>query len=536
MSAACSVDNPSRRSPARPSASALSSVSALVAARPRSREYNAAFGGFFQRLAADGINKSNTIFLITVDEGDHFSGGLPLNPGCDGVTVPCVYTNPITGARNVGEVDVNLNTLVQKTTGDNTVFDEDSDDAPEILIKGQPSADSAPSRNLERDMSALSEFDLIADGPEPITDNIADQQELGILHMINADPLRTPSFVLFGNDDFFFDDGFDVPCPEPGLDAGCAQQDPGFAWNHGDDQPQIASTWQGWVGPGIENLGTDGGTWTDHTDAQPTMLSMLGLTDDYVPDGRAISQIMDPSDMPAGIAGDTSGYDALSNAYKQLDAPFGEFGRDSLQVSTRAVSTTSPNDSTYKRWDSQLAACEAVRTPVVSKIDALLSDAAFEPTFKINQSQAASLTEQANELITDMSELDGMATPPHSRICIAGGGSDEAPGPQRPHGSPAPQGPEGVPGVDTATPRVRCAATVRRHGRITVTCKEMGHGASARARFVVSLSRGKRIVGYGQGRAKRQIVVHHRLRLHGRYLLTVTVAGTTRSIRTYIRA
>jgi lipoate-protein ligase A len=64
----------------------------------------------------------------------------------------------------------------------------------------------------------------------------------------------------------------------------------------------------------------------------------------------------------------------------------------------------------------------------------------------------------------------------------------------------------------------------------------MGHGASARARFVVSLSRGKRIVGYGQGRAKRQIVVHHRLTLHGRYLLTVTVAGTTHSIRTYIRA
>ncbi len=359
-------------------------------------QYNAAFGAFFQRLAADGINKTNTMFLITVDEGDHFSGGLPLNPGCDGVTVPCVYANPLTGARNVGEVDVNLNTLVQKTTGDNTVFDEDSDDAPEIMIKNQPSPDSSQTRNLEREMSALSEFDLITDGPEPITDNIADQQELGILHMINSDPLRTPSFVLFGNDDFFFDDGFDVPCPEPGLDAGCAQQDPGFAWNHGDDQPQIASTWQGWVGPGIENLGTDGETWTDHTDAQPTMLSLLGLTDDYMPDGRAISQIMDPADMSAPIAGDTSGYDALSTAYKQLDAPFGQFGRDSLKVSTRAVSMTSPNDSTYQAWDSQLAACQAVRAPLVAKIDTLLSDAAFKPTFTINQSQAASLTEQAN--------------------------------------------------------------------------------------------------------------------------------------------
>ena len=81
------------------------------------REYNAAFGAFFTRLATDGINSTNTMFLITVDEGDHFSGGPPLNTGCDGVTVPCVYTNPMTGARNIGEVDVNLNTLVAADDG-----------------------------------------------------------------------------------------------------------------------------------------------------------------------------------------------------------------------------------------------------------------------------------------------------------------------------------------------------------------------------------------------------------------------------------
>jgi hypothetical protein len=55
------------------------------------KEYNAAFSAFFQRLAADGINKSNTMFLVTVDEGDHFSGGQPLNPGCDGVNTPCLH-------------------------------------------------------------------------------------------------------------------------------------------------------------------------------------------------------------------------------------------------------------------------------------------------------------------------------------------------------------------------------------------------------------------------------------------------------------
>ena len=48
-------------------------------------DYDAAFDTFFKRLDADGINKSNTLFVVTVDEGDHFAGGPgtpdPANPG-----------------------------------------------------------------------------------------------------------------------------------------------------------------------------------------------------------------------------------------------------------------------------------------------------------------------------------------------------------------------------------------------------------------------------------------------------------------------
>src|SRR5215510_14228800 len=54
-------------------------------------DYDTAFGKFFDRLTADGINKSNTLFVVTVDEGDHFTGDAPSNPGCDGVTVPCTH-------------------------------------------------------------------------------------------------------------------------------------------------------------------------------------------------------------------------------------------------------------------------------------------------------------------------------------------------------------------------------------------------------------------------------------------------------------
>jgi hypothetical protein len=46
--------------------------------------YNDAFGRFFERLAADGITKENTLFVITADEGDHFAGGAPTPASCDG--------------------------------------------------------------------------------------------------------------------------------------------------------------------------------------------------------------------------------------------------------------------------------------------------------------------------------------------------------------------------------------------------------------------------------------------------------------------
>jgi hypothetical protein len=54
--------------------------------------YDQAFQTFFDRLAADGINKSNTLFVFTADENDHFAGGTPTSP-CDGVNTACVYSH-----------------------------------------------------------------------------------------------------------------------------------------------------------------------------------------------------------------------------------------------------------------------------------------------------------------------------------------------------------------------------------------------------------------------------------------------------------
>ena len=81
------------------------------------------------------------------------------------------------------------------------------------------------------------------------------------------------------------------PCaPSPPLDCAPAGTglhgrvtcvDPKFAYNHGDYQDEIANTWLGVVGPGVERGTVDDETWTDHTNVRPTMLALLGLHDDY---------------------------------------------------------------------------------------------------------------------------------------------------------------------------------------------------------------------------------------------------------------
>ena len=47
------------------------------------KAYDDAFAAFFQNLADHGIDKSNALFVITVDEGDHFAGGTGV-PQTDG--------------------------------------------------------------------------------------------------------------------------------------------------------------------------------------------------------------------------------------------------------------------------------------------------------------------------------------------------------------------------------------------------------------------------------------------------------------------
>jgi hypothetical protein len=327
------------------------------------KRYDDAFAAFFARLAKDGIDRSNTIFVFTVDEGDHIDASIP--SGCDGVTVPCAYQHAFwTPGQPVppgllGEVNVNMNSLLP---AGEPAFDIHFDSAPNFYVNGQPARDDPALRQLERDVAAATAIDPYADpaNPIPITRQIVDVVGERGLHMINADPLRTPSFTLFANPDFWFRIG-NPACGGP------VRVDYHFAWNHGDTTPDIATTWAGIVGPGVRS-GHDSDVWTDHTDWRPTVLALAGLHDDYASDGRVVTDVLRPSALPRGLATDLA--TELGHVYKQLDAPFGRFGQVVLAVSTPAVA--SADDAAYNRIERALSRLVDRRDAVADRIRALL--------------------------------------------------------------------------------------------------------------------------------------------------------------------
>ncbi|HWF34098.1 MAG TPA: hypothetical protein VG295_01965, partial [Solirubrobacteraceae bacterium] len=376
------------------------------------KQENQAYQAFFERLAADGINKSNTLFVFTADEGDHFAGTAPTNPGCDGVTVPCTYP-----ANGIGEQDANINDALAREKGNTTPFAIHFDDNPNFYV-GAPAGSTAPPgpfapqvRKLQQDLGGLTLTNQVTGATDPATGHIATAEEQRILHMTTTDPLRTPTFTDFGNPDYFFQTG---TCPT-GTTPGCPVVGPGFAWNHGGDEPEVTTTWLGIVGATIRHLGQTNAIWTDHTDIRPTMLASLGLSSDYEQDGAAVTQLMRPDTLPWSVSIHARGYERLAAVYTQLNAAVGEFGHDSEIVSTTAAESSSSGDTVAKGFDAQLIACQAQRDKVAGEMKSVLNGAIFGHS-RINNGEG-DLVSRGLDLIDDMHALSQMTTPPARMVC-----------------------------------------------------------------------------------------------------------------------
>ncbi len=353
--------------------------------------YDDAFGKFFTRLAADGINQGNTLFVFTADEGDHFAGGPASPAGCDGVNVPCTYAQ-------IGEVNANLRGLLATEQGITTPFQMHNDSAPTIYLDTNPARDSSLARTFERATSQLTAVNPITGNTDTITKFLADPVEMKVLHMVTADPARTPTFTLFADPNYFLVRGA-ANCNVP-----CVTEQPGFAWNHGDVQPEIVTTWLGMVGPGIDQIGIDSTTWSDHTDIRPTLMVLLGLKDDYSHDGRALTEDMSGWARPAATK-KSGGYIKVAQTYKQIDAAVGQFGLATIAASTRAIeSGSSADDSAYMNLEDQLISLTDQRNALAALMISALEGAEFNRQF-ISEEQAQSLVADGQTLIAEANAL-----------------------------------------------------------------------------------------------------------------------------------
>jgi hypothetical protein len=362
--------------------------------------YDDAFKKFFERLAADGITKDNTLFAVTSDEGDHFAGGTGIaqpdgslayaHTSCSNLSAGCP-------ANQIGEVNLNIKAVLP---ADERGFAVHRDSAPSFWVNGNPARTDANLRKLEHDVANITAVDpYISTTPAPVFERLADSVGEKAIHMVNSDPRRTPSFTAFANPDYFVTD-LGPFCP------GNPCIDPKFAWSHGDIQPEIATNWLGLVGPGVEQRGIDARTWTDHTNVRPTILALAGLKDDYLNDGRVLIEALTERAVARSLRSHRETLLRLGAVYEQVNAAFGQFGLDLLTASTRALTSSSSNDATYASIETSIENLTSQRDALAAQIKAALNAAAFDGQ-PLNERQAKRWIDQAESLLDQARELAG---------------------------------------------------------------------------------------------------------------------------------
>jgi hypothetical protein len=152
----------------------------------------------------------------------------------------------------------------------------------------------------------------------------------------------------------------------------------------------------------VRHEGVNHTVWSDHTDIRPTMLMLLGLHDDYLHDGRAITEPLYAWALPQALRAHRETLLRLGAVYKQINAAVGQLGLDSLQISTQALESGSPaGDSTYTTLENQLATITARRNALAAQMQALLESATFDNQ-AADEQQARALIAQGQALLDDV--------------------------------------------------------------------------------------------------------------------------------------
>ncbi|WP_308465570.1 alkaline phosphatase family protein [Rathayibacter soli] len=350
-------------------------------------DYNTAFGQFLTRLANDGITPKNTLFAVTTDEGDHFSGSAATPAGCTGLNGNyCSYTTR-------SEVNVNLRGLLATQKSNTTPYAIHSDPAPALWLQGNPAPADPAVRTLARDISGLSIANPLTGATDKVATFMADPVEEKILHFVSSDAPRTPSLTLFSGEDEYIGGG------AANCSLSCVYTSNGFAWNHGGIWPDMQNIWAGYVGPGISARGINTSVWTDQVDVRPTTLALTGLRDDYADDGRVLVEIAAPNALPQALRAHHNSVLQLGEAYKQLLGADGQFAEDTLAASTKGLASGSTaSDGQYQATEAALAQLGSQRDQLADQIGSQLLGAAFGGK-QINEQRAGAQLAQAHQLL-----------------------------------------------------------------------------------------------------------------------------------------
>jgi hypothetical protein len=99
--------------------------------------------------------------------------------------------------------------------------------------------------------------------------------------------------------------------------------------------------------------------------------------------------------LPDGVSDSGDEFTELARAFKAINAPNAELGRESLRISTKALAG---DDTTYASLEGQISGITAVRDLLASQMLDRLEDAEFNKQ-KISESDEQKLVDEAGELL-----------------------------------------------------------------------------------------------------------------------------------------
>jgi hypothetical protein len=134
-------------------------------------------------------------------------------------------------------------------------------------------------------------------------------------------------------------------------------------------------------------------------------MALLGLTDDYVHEGRVVAEWMQHQALPDGIEDGRENFTELAIVYKQLNAPLGQLGRASLVWANRSITGT---DKTYARYLKQIGDITAERDDLAGKIKTVLNNAEFhgQPVSERNEDGLGHRAKELIERVKDLADRD----------------------------------------------------------------------------------------------------------------------------------